>query len=182
MLDKLLEYIIELLKNKDKKGLKTFFLMIIEVILFISPGFMYLFLYEKDTLINTSFCITSLLVLIIDVLLYILIFLCMDVVNVEIKPDSIEYQNNIEKRIFNTELIMAIISVVLIFIYLVPYFIHKDIKTKLALGTVIMIIGVLVLRYFNMRKKFIKELKRQNEREEKLKSEVCQLNNNKSNK
>lgn len=145
---KLIDFIKDINNVINEKGVEEILpiiLIIIAIVVYISPGYIILFLYNK----HSSFSLENIIsMIIIDTMLFIVLFiigLSRGITNE--KDKKLKYESKVLNDIQMTLVLMSVTSVILLFIYLIIRFVSGDYLIKIGLGVLICIVLLISIPY-----------------------------------
>lgn len=139
----------EISENGGKAVIYSIFILI-GGILFFSPGYVLIFFYKVNTLSNNCIAVNLINTLIIDSILFIIIFISGIIRGVKIPKESkgyIEYKESSLIDIVITMMLMSIISFVLIVTYILLSFNKYNYTVRIGIITLISTTGIVIFMY-----------------------------------
>lgn len=161
ILEKVLKYISSKINNEDIKGILQISVLIFLVIIFLSPGYILIFIYKVMERVNSNLMIDISTMLVLNVLLFFIIYVAGLVMNVELDEENRlkEKEINIFFDIIRVVTILGGISVTLLSIYGVFAFLDSSINVKVGLISLAVLI-ISIVAFYGMRlRKILKSTK-----------------------
>lgn len=161
VLEKVLKYISSKIDNEGIKGIFTISVLIFLIIIFLSPGYILIFIYKVMESVNSNLIIDISTMIVLDVLLFFIIYLASLVVNIELDEENRlkEREINILFDIIRVVTILGGISVTLLTIYGVFLAWDSSINVKVGLISLAVLVVSIVAFYGIRLKKILKSVK-----------------------
>ncbi|MBP3916968.1 hypothetical protein [Clostridium sp.] len=163
------------INEKGFEGILPAILIIIAILVYISPSYIIVFLYNKHSYVSLESIIS---ILIMDTILFITLFivgLSRGIINK--KNMKVEYDSKLLNEIQMTLVFMSIISAILLFIYLVIRFISGDYLIRIGLGVVVCSVVVISIPYLYKWYKIFQRYRNAKEENKRLNAELEDMPN-----
>lgn len=161
VLEKVLKYISSKIDNEGIKGIFPISVLIFLIIIFLSPGYILIFIYKVMESVNSNLIIDISTMIVLDVLLFFIIYVASLVMNIELDEENRlkEREINILFDIIRVVTILGGISVTLLTIYGVFLALDSSINVKVGLISLAALV-VSIVAFYGMRlKRILKSVK-----------------------
>ncbi|GIM29309.1 hypothetical protein CPJCM30710_19750 [Clostridium polyendosporum] len=139
--------IISLFSDKGYKNIGLILEIILLCILFISPSFTFIFLYNNELFSSIKLGWSILLILVFSSLLFMFLFVIRLIGNINLSAeDNISSRETIITNVIITIVMMAIIAVLLFLVYSVKLICSGDESTRFSIISLFVVIILVVLK------------------------------------
>lgn len=144
-MDKIIESILNMI---DKKGAKYVLLFVIGCIIFVSPSFLLLFLYNNSIFKAVGTLECGFFIIALSCIVFLIIFIIASIKNVDL--DNFDYKGTIENDLLKSLFFMFLLSVTLLIGYLISELIYSGINKSnrlVFIGIVIFTIYIMLIGF-----------------------------------
>ena len=118
-MDKLIDYLVKQINSKGVLGVTPLISIFILALIFISPAYLFILFYKREMYINYSVTINIVTVMILDMLLYLVLFFIGALRDIEVEIDEKYYpkfhdEGVLIKDVIMTIVLMGVVSIVII--------------------------------------------------------------------
>lgn len=148
MWSELISYLIGEIRNKNPKGIIWIIGMIILTLLFISPAYIFIFFYKRSLLYENNLIISTITVLVLNLMLFLVLFLIVSLRDIEYTPKGFKDSGKLYKDIIRAISFMGGVSMSLMIVQCIRIIMKGDSNVIIGLYTILGAITIIFCYYF----------------------------------